>query len=152
MTNSGNGYGRNWKRWLAIYAAVGVALVLVAALGGGLVYLATAGDRRLAESYQAVLRQGQGSFFAAAPLQGPRGRVGTVFGYQGQPSWAMVTLRPPLPAERRFQVQILTRGAATGTWGVQLPVDLSAVHELRLVGPDGRTAFAAGFDAAGPWD
>jgi hypothetical protein len=150
------------RRWRLV--AVAAALVLVAALGGGSVFLATAGDRRLAESYQAVLRQGQGSFFAAAPLQGPRGRVGTVFGYQGQPSWAMVTLRPPMPAERRLQVQVLTRdgrylaageavlGGATGTWGVQLPVDLSAVHELRLVGPDARTVFSATFDTAGPWD
>jgi hypothetical protein len=150
------------RRWRLVAGAA--ALVLVATLGGGSVYLATAGDRRLAESYQAVLREGQGSFFAAAPLQGPQGRVGTVFGYQGQPSWAMVSLRPPLPAERRFQVQVLTRdgrylaageavlGGAKGTWGVQLPVDLSAVHELRLVGPDGRTAFAATLDAAGPWD
>jgi hypothetical protein len=149
------------RRWRLV--AVAAALVLVATLGGGSVYLATAGDRRLAESYQAVLREGQGSFFAAAPLQGAQGRVGTVFGYQGQPSWAMVTLRPPIPAERRFQVQVLTRdgrylaageavlGGAKGTWGVQLPVDLSAVHELRLVGPDGRTAFAATFHAAGPW-
>jgi hypothetical protein len=147
-------------RWVAVAAA----LVLVAALGGGSVFLATAGDRRLADGYRAVLRQGQGSFFAAAPLQGPRGRVGTVFGYQGQPSWAMVTLRPPIPAERRFQVQVLTRdgrylavgeavlGGAKGTWGVQLPVDLSAVHQLRLVGSDGRTEFAATFDVANPWE
>jgi hypothetical protein len=147
-------------RWVAVAAA----LVLAAALGGGSVLLATAGDRRLADGYQAVLRQGQGSFFAAAPLQGPRGRVGTVFGYQGQPSWTMVTLRPPIPAERRFQVQVLTRdgrylaageavlGGAKGTWGGQLPVELAAVHELRLLGSDGRPAFAASFDAANPWD
>jgi hypothetical protein len=147
-------------RWLAVAAA----LVLVAALGGGSVLLATAGDRRLADSYQSVLRQGQGSFFAAAALQGPQGRVGTVFGYQGQPSWAMVTLRPPLSAERRFRVEVLTRdgrylaagdavlGGAKGVWGGQLPVDLSAVHQLRLLGPDGRTAFTATFDTASPWD
>src|SRR5919108_2872915 len=154
---------RRWLRPLAPrwrLVAVAAALVLAVALGGGSVFLATAGDRRLAESYQAVLRQGQGSFFAAAPLQGPQGRVGTVFGYQGQPSWAMVTLRPPIPAGRRFQVQVLTRdgrylaaGEAVlrrpkGPRGVQLPVDLSAVHELRLVGPDGRTAFSATFDTA----
>jgi hypothetical protein len=150
------------RRWRLL--AVAAALVLVAALGGGSVFLATAGDRRLAESYQAVLRQGQGSFFAAAPLQGPQGRAGAVFGYQGQPSWAMVTLRPPVPAERRFRVQVLTRdgrylaageavlGGDKAAWGGQLPVDLSAVHELRLLGPDGRTAFTATFDAASPWD
>jgi hypothetical protein len=158
---------RRWLRPLAPrwrVVAVAAALVLAVALGGGSVFLATAGDRRLADGYQAVLRQGQGSFFAAAPLQGSRGRVGTVFGYQGQPSWAMVTLRSPIPAERRFQVQVLTRdgrylaagdavlGGSHGAWGGQLPVDLSAVHELRLLGPDGRTAFTATFDAASPWD
>jgi hypothetical protein len=149
-----------WRRW----AAVAAAAVLAAALGGGSVFLATAGDRRLADSYQAVLRQGQGSFFAAAPLQGPQGRAGTVFGYQGQPSWATVTLRPPIPAARRFRVQVLTRdgrylaageavlGGTQAAWGGQLPVDLSAVNELRLLGPDGRTTFTATFDTANPWD
>ena len=151
-------FARRW-RWLAVAAAV----VLAAAFGGGSVLLATAADRQLADSYQSVLRQGQGSFFAAAPLQGSQGRVGTVFGYQGQPSWAMVTLRPPIPAERRFQVQVLTRdgryldageavlGGAKGVWGGQLPVDLSAVHELRLTGTDGRTVYTATFDSANPW-
>jgi hypothetical protein len=148
------------RRWLAVAAAV----VLAAALGGGSVVLATAGDRRLADGYRAVLSQGQGSFFAAAPLGGSPGRVGTVFGYQGQPSWVMVTMQPTVPEQGRFQVQVVTRdgrylplgeavlGGARGAWGRQLPVDLSAVHELRLVGTDGRTAFAATFDAANPWD
>jgi hypothetical protein len=150
------------RRWRLV--AVAAAVALAAALGGGSVLLATAGDRRLADSYQSVLSQGQGSFFAAAPLQGPQGRVGTVFGYQGHPSWAMVTLRSPIPAERRFRVEVLTRdgrylaagdavlGGANGVWGGQLPVDLSAVRELRLLGPDGRPALTAAFDAANPWD
>jgi len=150
------------RRWR--WATVAAAAILAAALSGGSVFLATAGDRRLADGYQAVLRQGQGSFFAAAPLQGPQGRAGTVFGYQGQPSWATVTLRPPVPAARRFRVQVLTRdgrylaageadlGGDQAAWGGQLPVGLSAVHELRLLGPDGRTAFTATFDAANPWD
>jgi hypothetical protein len=54
------------RRWVAVAAAV----VLAAVVGAGSVFLATAGDRRLADDYQAVLRQGQGSFFAAAPLRG----------------------------------------------------------------------------------
>jgi len=53
----------------------------------------------------------------------------------------------------RFKVQVVTRdgrylhlgeavlGGAKGTWGGQLPVDLSAVDELRFVGSEGR-----------PWD
>jgi hypothetical protein len=63
-----------------------------------------------------------------------------------------------------LRVQILTRdgryldagdavlGGGNGVWGGQLPVDLSAVHELRLVGSDGRMAFAATFDADNPWE
>jgi hypothetical protein len=128
------------------------------------VFLATAGDRRLAASYQAVLSQGRGAYFLAAPLQGTRGRAGTVFGYQGQPSWVMVTLQSSIQEESRFEVQVVTRdgryvslgdavlGGAKGTWGGQLPVDLSAVHDLRFVGSDGRTAFAATFATANPWD
>jgi Putative zinc-finger len=152
--------GRRW-RWVATAAA---AVVLAAALGAGSLFLATAGDRRLAAGYQAVLRQGQGAYFLATPLQGPQGRVGTVFGYQGQPSWAMVTLRSSIPHEGRFQVQVVTRdgrylplgdavlGRTRPTWGGQLPVDLAAVHELRFVGPDGRTTLAATFDTANPWE
>jgi hypothetical protein len=39
MAKRNNGYGRNWKRWLAIYAAVGVVVYLIVYLvffaGGG---------------------------------------------------------------------------------------------------------------------
>jgi hypothetical protein len=140
-----------------------LAVILAAALGGGSVLLATASDRRLAASYQAILSQGHGAYFLAAPLQGTGGRVGTVFGYQGQPSWVMVTLQPPIQEQGRFQVQAVTRdgrylslgdavlGGANGSWGGQLPVDLSAVHELRFVGPDGQRAFTATFTTANPW-
>jgi hypothetical protein len=76
----------------------------------------------------------------------------------------MVTLQPLVQEEGRFQVQVVTRdgrylsmgdavlGGGMGTWGGQLPVDLSAVHELRFTGSDGRTAFAATFATANPWD
>jgi hypothetical protein len=149
------------KRW---FAAATAAVVLAAAFSGGSVFLATADDRRLANSYQSVLIQGQGAFFAAAPLQGPQGRAGTVFGYQGQPSWVMVTVQPSIRPEGRFQIQIVTRDGrylplghtvldgAGEAWGRQLPLDLSQVHELRFIGADGRSTFTATFNAVNPWD
>jgi hypothetical protein len=147
-------------RWLAAAAA---AALLAAALGAGSVLLGTAGDRRVAADYRSLLREGGGSFFAAAPLRGPQGRVGTVFGYQGQPSWVVVTLQPSTREQGRYQVQVVTRdgrdlavgdavlGGGRGAWGGELPVDLAAVRAVRFVGADGRTAFAATFDAASPW-
>jgi hypothetical protein len=40
MANKGAGYGRNWKKWLAIYAVAGVVIYLIVYLaffsnGGG---------------------------------------------------------------------------------------------------------------------
>jgi hypothetical protein len=148
------------RRW----AAVAAAAVLVAALGGGSVFLATAGDRRLADNYRAVLSEGQGSAFAAAPLRGPHGRVGTVFGYQGQPSWMVATTQPSTPSSGQLQVQALTRdgrylalgtavlGGGNRAWGGQIPVDLSQVQALRFLGRDGRVAFTASFGSGNPWD
>jgi hypothetical protein len=150
------------RRWVAIAAAA--AVVLAAAVGGLSVFWATADDRRLADSYQAVLSQGQGAYFLAAPLQGSQGRVGTVFGYQGRPSWVMLTMEPSTRTDGRFQVEVVTRdgrylpvgdaviGGAERTWGAELPVDLSVVHELRFIGSDERIAFTATFDTASPWD
>jgi hypothetical protein len=149
------------RRWVV---AVAAAAVVAAALGGGSVFWATADDRRLADSYQAVLSQGQGDFFLAAPLQGSDGRVGTVSAYQGDPSWAMVSIQPSFPEEGRFHVQVVTRdgryltlddvnlGGADQAQGLQLPVDTSAVQELRFAESDGRAVFTATFDTANPWD
>ena len=113
MADNETGYGRRWKKWLAIDAVAGVVVNPIVYLaffyhaGGGAAVVAhdppagfesrvlagltepprhrgiqplarrwhwaqdrcswaTAGDRRLAASYQAVLSQGQGSFFVAA--------------------------------------------------------------------------------------
>jgi hypothetical protein len=111
-----------------------------------------------------VLSQGQGDFFLAAPLEASQGRVGTVFGYQGNPSWAMVTLQPSIQDKGRFQLEVVTRdgrylpigntvlSGAEQAWGGQLPVDLSAVHQLRFVGSDGQAVLVATFGNANPWD
>lgn len=149
------------RRWVV---AVAAAAVVAAAFGGGSVFWVTADDRQLADSYQAVLSLGQGDFFLAAPLQGSDGRVGTVFAYQGDPSWAMVSIQPSFPEDGGFHVQVVTRdgrylslddvilGGADQAQGVQLPVDASAVQELRFAESDGGARFTATFDTANPWN
>lgn len=156
LTRGGVTRGRRW-------AAAAAAAVLVAALGGGSVFAVTAKDRRLADSYRAVLSAGQGSAFAAAPLQGPRGRAGTVFGYQGQPSWMVVSVRPSIPDTGPLQVEAVTRdgryltlgkavlGGGNRAWGGQIPVNLTDVQALRFLRPDGQTAFSAAFNSVKSW-
>jgi hypothetical protein len=104
------------------------------------------------------------SFFSAAPLRGAGGTLGTVFGYQGSPSWVFATLRPSALEPARYDVELVARdgrtlslgrallGGSRTTWGACIPLDLTDVAALRFRGPDGRVALVALFpDAADPW-
>jgi hypothetical protein len=153
------GGGRPWVARLAVAASVAAAL----ALGAGVVYQATSGDRQLADSYRSVLAQGHGSFFAAAPLQSPTGTLGSVFGYQGQPSWLFATLSRPAARPERFDVRLITRdgrqlslgqavlGGGHSTWGTGIPVNLAQVSQLRFEAVGGNTTIIAYFNARSPW-
>lgn len=152
--------GRSGRRRLVAAAALVAALLVSIAAGGWSVFLATAGDRRLAESYQTVLAEGRGSFFAAAPVEGPGGRVGTVFGYEGQPSWVVMTLGSGTPGQafridavtdngRRLPLGEETLGGGD-VWASRLPVALSTVRELRFEGTDG-SQLVASFASPPPW-
>jgi len=151
--------GRRWLPRLAVAASVVAAL----AVGAGAVYQGTSADRQLAGSYRAVLAQGHGSFFAAAPLRGPTGTVGTVFGYQGSPSWLFATVQLPNTGAQRFDVELITRdgrhlpagsavlGGTHGSWGTQIPMDLAVVTQLRFVAAGGQTTIVAYLNARSPW-
>jgi hypothetical protein len=148
--------------WVA-RLAVAASFVLVLALGAGAVFLATSGDRRLANDYRAVLAQGHGSFFVAAAVRGTEGAVGTVFGYQGRPSWLFATVNLPDEGSGRFDVHLVTRdgrqlslgsavlGGIKTTWGDGIPVDLTEVAQLRFEGAGGQPTLVADLDARGPW-
>ena len=150
---------RRWVPRLAVAASVVAAL----AVGAGAVYQGTASDRQLASSYRAVLGQGHGSFFAAAPLRGPTATVGTLFGYQGRPSWLFATMHLPGSGTQRFNVELITRdgrhlpagiailGGTHGTWGAQIPMNLSNLAQLRFVATSGHTTIVASLNARGPW-
>ena len=151
--------GRRWLPRMAVAASVAVAL----AVGAGAVYQGTASDRQLAGNYRAVLAQGHGSFFAAAPLRGPAGTAGTVFGYQGSPSWLWATVHVPGAGPQRFNVQLITRdgrhlpagtavlGGTHDTWGAQIPMSLTNLAQLRFVAADGQTTIVAHLNARSPW-
>jgi hypothetical protein len=150
---------RGWVPRLAVAASVAAAL----AVGAGAVYQGTASDRQLAGSYRAVLAQGHGSFFAAAPLRGPTGTVGTVFGYQGRPSWLFATVHLLIPGPQRFDVELVTRegrhlsagtavlGGTHHTWGAQIPIDLTNLAQLRFIAAGGRITMVAYLNPQDPW-
>jgi hypothetical protein len=151
--------GRRWLPRLAVAASIIAAL----AVGAGAVYQGTAADRRLADSYRAVLAQGHGSFFTAAPLRGPTGAAGTVFGYQGHPSWLWATVHLPDSRAQRFDVQLITRdgrhlpagtavlGGTHDTWAAKIPVNLTNLSQLRFVAADGQATIVAYLNARSPW-
>ena len=152
--------GRRWLPRLAVATSIIAAL----AVGAGAVYQGTATDRRLAASYRAVLAQGHGSFFTAAPVRGPTGTAGTVFGYQGNPSWLWADVYLPNASAQRYSVQLITRGGRHlpagiavlgGThdtwWAAQIPINLTNLAQLRFIAADGQTTIVAHFNARSPW-
>jgi hypothetical protein len=117
----------------------------------------------LADSYRAVLAQGHGSFFTAAPVHGPTGTAGTVFGYQGNPCWLWATVHLPNASAQRFDVQLITRdgrhlpggtavfGGTHDTWAAQIPMNLTDLARLRFVAADGQATMVAYLNARCPW-
>lgn len=152
---------RSRRPRLLLAAALAAAVAASMALGGWSAFLATSSDRRIADSYRQVLSQGQGSFFAAAPVKGSAGRVGTVFGYEGQPSWVIVTMSPSAEKDTYRVEAIVDEGepldlgeTALGrderVWATRLPMPLSSVRGLRFRTPAGETLTAM-FASSDPW-
>lgn len=110
-----------------------------------------------------MLAQGHGSFCTAAQLRGPTGSVGTVFGYQGRPSWLFATVHLPSASTQRFDIQLITRegrrlpvgsailGGTHDIWSTRLPMDLTKVIQLRFIAADGRATMLANLNTSGPW-
>jgi hypothetical protein len=146
------------RRWLRGLAAV-AAVFLAATIAAGSVYVATSDDRRLAGTYRGILGEAGGSYFAVAPITDGGRRVGTVFGYQGDPSWIFVSLSGEDAG--RFVVRLETRsgdvielgdaviGGDHPGWGRSIPVRLADVRAVRLSGPDGY--LVAALDGSDPW-
>jgi hypothetical protein len=81
----------------------------VAILAAGAVWWQTADDRELASNYRHTLRVAHGHGLSAAPLLLAGGaETGTVFAYDGSPSWIYVTFRSA-PPQGRYDVRLQTK-------------------------------------------
>jgi hypothetical protein len=129
-------------RWLAprLGPALAAAAVTAAVLVG--VYH---DDHRTAEQYRGILDQAGGQYFQAGPLEDEMGdRGGVAFGYEGSPSWLLVTV-DPAHRDNVKMAQLVTRDGRTiplrsfrldrrGSWGGAIPVKLYKVASIRLLG------------------
>jgi hypothetical protein len=133
------------RRPLRALAAAAAAAAITAA---GM-WVAFSDDRDLASRYRDTFAQANGRYFDIQPLTAPGGQdAGTVFGYQGEPSWVYVSVESERPlATGRYDVQVISgegmrvrlhpmrvRGDAGGA-GESIPIDLEDVAEVRLIGP-----------------
>jgi Putative zinc-finger len=121
----------------------GGAALAGAAVAAVVLALSFSDDRRLATQYRAALQNANGTFFESAPLRAPDGeRAGTVFAYQGSPSWMYYVLNGRYRSGR-YREQIVTRNGRTITlpafrlagasWGTDTPVPVRDIALVRLV-------------------
>ena len=129
-------------RWLAprLGPALAAAAVTAAVLIG--VYQ---DDRQTADRYRAVLDQANGQYFLAERLaDGTGAQGGVAFGYEGRPSWLFITVNPA-HRDDVTRAELLTQGRRTitlrsfeldrrGSWGGAIPLKLSEVSSIRLLG------------------
>jgi hypothetical protein len=150
---------RRRRRRALIPAFSAAAAAAVTAAG---MWLAFSDDRDLASEYRDIFSQADGRYFDVKPLSAPGGaEAGTVFGYQGRPSWVLITVEASgdLPPGR-YDVQVIgSEGRRIGlrpVWvrdhagsgGESMPIDLDDVAEVRLIGPGRGNVLQAKF---GPW-
>jgi predicted anti-sigma-YlaC factor YlaD len=136
---------RRWRLVLAPAASAVAAAAIVLAI--------VAPDLRLASHYRHTLDQAHGKEFESYALRGASGaHVGTVFSYDGSPSWVHIDVDPAHRAGLSKAVLVTNDGTrlplgwfhldSAGGAGGSIPVDPKSVSVLRLSGPAGETLIA----------
>jgi hypothetical protein len=133
------------RRRLRARLLVAASIVAVAGLAAGAVWWQTADDRELASSYRHTLEVAHGHGLSAGPLLLAGGaETGTVFVYQGAPSWVYVTFRSP-PPQGHYDVRLMTRDGRRlalrpfnptpgGTaWGSTIQVPIQQIQRIEFV-------------------
>lgn len=141
--------GRPRRRALALAAAVVAGLLFGGATGAGVTYKGGADDRQVAERYRRILAVADGRYLVALPLRTDTGAsAGTVFLYQGRPSWVLVSVTSA-PGDGRYDMVVVDRDGrshaigvcrvaqGSGTSGYELALPVSDVAAVALQGPDG---------------
>jgi hypothetical protein len=138
------------RRALVPIAAAATAAVL--AVTGTL--LVVEDDLQLASDYRGTLAEANGERFQVAHLYGAgEDPVGTVFGYQGSPSWLLVIIDAEhrggirsgelvMEDGERIPLRSFALDPANGSWGGAIPVALDAVSVVRVL-PAERDALVA---------
>lgn len=133
------------RRWLWRSRRFGFAAAALAGAAATAIVLSLSfsSDRELAAQYRAALQDAHGTFFQSAALRTAGGeRVGTVFGYQGSPSWLFYVLRDDYRTGA-YREQLVTRSGqsialppfrlAGSSWGITTPVPVRDVARVRLI-------------------
>jgi Putative zinc-finger len=137
------------RRRLALAAA---ALAAAAVTAVAMVF-AYRDDHRLASQYRAALMGANGKYFQSGRLLAADGTVvGTVFGYEGSPSWVFYVLDNRF-ATGAYEEQLVLRSGRTvdlprfglvdATWGIATPVPLRDIAAVRLIRAPRGPAFVA---------
>jgi hypothetical protein len=129
-------------RWLA--PRLGPALATAAVTAAALIAVYH-DDHQTAERYRGILDQAGGQYFLAEPLADETGaRGGVAFGYEGAPSWLLLTVEPA-HRDAVTSGELVTKDGRKialpsleldrkGSWGGALPVNLYNVASIRLLG------------------
>lgn len=146
------------KRWRR--AAAYVLAAVIAGLGSaGVVWQVTGDDRDLASAYRDTLDVADGKYLAAEELVDQDGeRVGTVFMYEGEPSWLFVIAREA--PDGGYDVKVdskdgvvelgeLTVRDGAGSIGATLDEHIKNIETVTLQTADGTTLVATHGD--GEW-
>lgn len=132
------------RRSVGRLTAWAAATAAVAGLAAGAVWWRTAPDRELAADYRHTLAVAHGRGLSAAPLMSTSGaETGTVFAYQGEPSWLYVTFRSaPFPGHyltclvtkdgRRFPLRPFEARPNAIAWGSTIQVRVEEISILEF--------------------
>jgi hypothetical protein len=138
------------RRFALVLAPVAAAAAAVA-----ITLAVVSNDLQLASHYRGTLKEANGTEFEAYSLNSGNSPSGTVFSYEGSPSWVEIAVDPGHRADLRSAELVMNDGRqvtlnwfhldATGSSGGGIPVNPHNVSFLRLVPGSGGEPLVAHF-------